>query len=145
MKRITRPTIALLLVLILSMTSITTVSASEAVPNYNEGIMPILEHVGYASFAFSALSDGGHTSIEYEGSDSFVRADVTVKVEKRFLLVFWNDVDEWSASSTDPEGYFYHLFTLNGNGTYRATITLTITGSDGTVDTITDEIESKLE
>lgn len=144
MKKITRPTIALLLVLIISMTSITA-SASGTVPDYNEGIMPIMEHVSTTSFIFYALSDGGHASIEYTGSDSFVRADVTVKVEKRFLLVFWNDVDEWSASSTDPYGSFYHLFALNGKGTYRATITLTITGSDGTVDTITDEIESKLE
>ena len=60
-------------------------------------------------------------------------------------MVFRNDVDEWSASSIDPEGYFDHLFTLIGNGGYRATVTLTIIGSDGTVDTITDEIESKLE
>jgi hypothetical protein len=126
------------------MTSITS-SASEIQPNYNDGIMPCLEHISNAEFSFSALSDGGHVSVSYDGYNSFVRADVTVKVEKRFLLVFWNDVDEWSASSTNPYGVFYHLFTLNGNGTYRATVTLTITGSDGTVDTITDEIESKLE
>ena len=144
MKRITRPTIALLLVLILSMTSITA-SASEVQPNYNDGIMPCLEHISNAEFSFSAISSGGHVSVSYYGYNSFVRADVTVKVEKRFLLVFWNDVDEWSASSTKSYDTFYHLFTLNGNGTYRATITLTITGSDGTVDTITDEIESKLE
>ncbi len=144
MKKITRPTIALLLVLIISMTSITA-SASGTVPDYNEGIMPCLEHVSNSSFDFLALSDGGHVSVSYNGNDSFVRADVSVKVEKRFLLVFWNDVGEWSTSSTDPYGSFYHIFALNGKGTYRATITLTITGSDGTTDTITNEIESKLE
>ena len=144
MKKIAKITLSLLLVLVMSMTSITA-SASEVQSNYNEGIIPCLEHVNNARLAFSALSDGGHVSVYYEGYDSFVRADITVKLEKRFLLVFWNDVDEWSASSTDVDGYFYHLFSLNGNGTYRATITLTITGSDGTADIITDEIESKLE
>ena len=143
MKKITKVTLAMLLVLVLSMTSITA-SASEATSNYNEGIMPCLEHIKDADFYFSALSDGGHVTVYYEGYDSFVRADLTVKLEKKFLLVFWNDVDEWSASSTDLDGYFYHLFTLNGNGTYRATFTLTITGNDGTVDTFTDNIQSKL-
>ena len=143
MKKITKVTLAMLLVLVLSMTSITA-SANEATSNYNEGIMPCLEHISDAVFSFTALSDGGHASVYYDGDDSFVRADLTVKLEKKFLLVFWNDVDEWSASSTDANGYFYHLFTLNGNGTYRATFTLTITGNDGTVDTITDEKQSKL-
>ena len=72
-----------------------------------------------------------------------MRADLTVKVQKRFLLVFWNDVSEWSASSTDIDGYFVNTLPLNGSGTYRANITLTITGSNGTVDTITDTIESQ--
>ena len=144
MKKITKVTLAMLLVLVLSMTSITA-SATEATPNYNEGIMPCLEHISRADFNFTALSDGGHTSIYYNALDgSFSRAEIKVKLEKKFLLVFWNDVDEWSASSTDLDGYFYHLFTLNGNGTYRATFTLTITGNDGTVDTITDEKQSKL-
>ena len=145
MKRIAKITLALLLVLVISMTSITA-SATEVNPNLNKEIMPCLEHISSSSFSFSPTSDGGHVSVTYNGlKDTFVCADVTVKVEKRFLLVFWNDIDEWSATSTALYGNFYHLFTLNGNGTYRATITLTITGSDGTVDTITDEIESKLE
>lgn len=144
MKRIAKTTLALLLALVMSMTSITA-SANESQPNYNEGIMPCLEHITNAEFSFTAISDGGHVSVSYDGSDSFVRANVSVKVEKRFLLVFWNDIGEWSASSTDLYGVFYHLFALDGSGTYRATITLTITGSDGNVDTITDEIKSVLE
>lgn len=142
MKKHSTIIISILLALILATTNITA-SAAETSIDYNNGIMPFLEHVSNSSFDFSALSDGGHVSVSYNGNDSFVRADVSVKVEKRFLLVFWNDVGEWSASSTDLYGSFYHIFSLNGSGTYRATITLTITGSDGTVDTITEEIESK--
>lgn len=69
--------------------------------------------------------------------------EVTVKLQKKFLLLFWTDVDEWSSSSTENYGDFYHVFELNGTGTYKATFTLTITGTDGTVDTVTKEIESK--
>ena len=37
---------------------------------------------------------------------------------------------------------FLDEITQNGSGTYRATFTLLITGNDGTVDTVTDVIES---
>ena len=80
----------------------------------------------------------------YYGYDSFVRADLNVKVQKRFLLVFWNDVYEWNASSTEMDGHFYHEFDItNGSGMYRAKFTLVITGNDGTVDTIPYTIENE--
>lgn len=68
---------------------------------------------------------------------------ITTKIQKRFLLVFWNDVAEWNASSTEKYGLFSHIFDLNGSGMYRAKFTLTVTGNNGTVDTITDTIESE--
>ena len=64
-------------------------------------------------------------------------------MQKKFLLVFWKDVDEWSMTSTDPDELYYHCFTLDGTGTYKATLTFTATGTDGTVDTYTDSGESK--
>ena len=94
-------------------------------------------------FNFTATADGGYADAEYYGYDSFVRADLTVKVEKRFLLVFWNDIGELSVSSTEKNEYFFHTFALNGSGTYRAIFTLKITGNDGTVDTVEQMIESK--
>lgn len=136
MRKITKPLIAILLIAILSMTSITSF-ANEQIVN------PRLSHANRANFSFSATANGGYADVSYYGYDSFVRADLTVKVQKRFLLVFWSDVGEWSASSTEIDGHFFHTFELNGSGTYRATFTLTITGNDGTVDTIPDIIESK--
>ena len=38
---------------------------------------------------------------------------------------------------------FSHTFTLNGTGTYKATLTFTATGTDGSTDSFTDEIENK--
>ena len=129
MKKITKTLVAVLLIAILSMTSITSFANEQ-------GISPRLSHVGSANFSFAASANGGYIDVTYYGYDSFVRADLTVKIEKRFLLFFWSEVDTWSASNTRIDGYFVHTFNLTGSGTYRATFTLTVTGNDGTVDTI---------
>ena len=142
MKKITKTTLVLLLSLIICMTSMP-ISANGAQTNEDSGIMPCFSHMNDARFSFSATSNGGYALVTYSGYDSFVRADVTIKVEKRFLLAFWNDVDEWTVSSTNPNAILEHTFTLNGSGTYRATFTLNVVGNNGTVDTITDSIQSK--
>ena len=134
MKKITKSLIAIFLIAVMSMSSIT-VFASSDVPS------PRLSHMSDGSFTFSATADGGYVDVTYYGYDSFVRADLTVKIEKRFLLVFWNEVSSWSASSTQIDGLFYTTLPLDGSGTYRATFTLLITGNDGTVDAITDVIK----
>ena len=136
MKKITKALVAILLIAILSMTSVTAFAS-------NEGISPRLSHANHATFSFAATANGGYIDVSYLGYDSFVRADLTVKIEKQFLLFFWNEVTTWSGSSTEVDGEFYDTLPLNGSGTYRATFTLTITGNDGTVDTIPSEIKSK--
>lgn len=89
-----------------------------------------------------------NVSVSYiADSANFQKANLTVKLEKRFLLLFWTTVDigysnnEWTASSTDPNGYFYNTFTVNGKGMYRAHITLEITGKNGQKDVIEETIE----
>lgn len=137
MRKIAKSLTAILLVAIMCMTSITAAFAAEESPS------PRLSHMSDGGFTFSATEDGGYVDVTYHGYDSFVRADITITVEKRFLLAFWSDIGEWSASSTDINGEFYHTFPLNGSGTYRANFTLIITGNDGTTDVITDTIKSK--
>lgn len=134
MKKLTKSLVAIFLVAILSMTSITAFAS-------NEGPSPRLSHTNSGSFTFSATSNGGYVDVTYYGYDSFVRADLTVKIEKSFLFFFWNEIDTWSATSTALNGEFYTTIPLDGSGTYRASFTLKVTGNDGTVDTITDVIE----
>lgn len=134
MRKIAKPLVAVLLLAVLSMTSITSFASEQAVS-------PRLSHANGANFSFAATANGGYVDVTYYGYDSFVRADLNVKIEKRFLFVFWNDVCEWSATSNEIDGQFINKFDLDGSGTYRATFTLTITGNDGTVDTIPIEIE----
>lgn len=136
MKKITKTMVAIVLITVMSMSNVVAFAS-------NEGISPCLSHAEGTKFSFTATSSGGYIDVTYDGYDSFVRADLTVKIQKRFLWAFWNDVTEWSASSTEINGHFYNTLALNGSGTYKATFTLKITGTDGTVDTIEQTIQSK--
>ena len=137
MRKITKTLIAILLIAVLSMTNVVAFAIEETID-------PRLSHTGVGGFSFAATDNVGYIDATYYGYDSFVRADLNVKVQKRFLLVFWNDVYEWNASSDELEGHFYHEFDItNGSGMYRANFTLKVTGNDGTVDTITSTIENE--
>ena len=134
MKKITKTLLAILLIAVMSTTNVVAIAA-------NEGIDPRLTHTDSGSFSFAAEDNVGYIGVTYYGYDSFARADLNVKVQKRFLWVFWNDVYEWNASSTEINGDFYHEFSIEESGTYRANFTLQVTGKNGTVDTISKSIQ----
>ena len=143
MNKITKTLLVACLAVIMCFTSvpITTFAAENSTQST---VTPRWSHLENVNFSFAATSTGGHVNISYYGyTDSFARADIHVKLQKKFLLVFWTDVDEWSASSTECEDIFSHTFALNGTGTYKATLTFTATGTDGSTDLFTDEIQSK--
>lgn len=71
------------------------------------------------------------------------KIQVELYVEKRFLLVFWSRVDigytdnVWTDSVS---GYYYNNSfhtDLSSTGTYRTTVTYTVSGSGGADDVIT--------
>ena len=134
MKKITKTVVAIILIAIMSMTNVVSFATDEV-------MSPRLSHMSNGAFSFTALDNKGYLDVTYYGYESFVRADLNVKIQKRFLLVFWNDVYEWNASSTEVDGHFYHEFDIEKSGMYRAQFTLLITGNDGTVDTVTSTIE----
>jgi hypothetical protein len=143
MNKITKTLLIICLAAVMCFTSIP-VTAFASENSTQSTITPRWSHLANVNFSFAATSTGGHVNVSYYGyTDSFARADVHIKLQKKFLLVFWTDVDEWSASSTEIDGIFSHTFTLNGTGTYKATLTFTATGTDGTVDTFTEASESK--
>ena len=139
MKKTIKSIILILMSMLLCLTSIPVCATEE-----ENQVMPRLSHIGDASFSFDATSSLGYIDATYTGnSASFVSAKLTVKVEKRFLWAFWNDVGTWTSTSTDIHGSFYHEMSLNGSGTYRATFTLEVTGTNGTVDVVESVIENK--
>ena len=137
MKKIVKTLMLISLAMIMCLTSMP-IYASEA-----GGISPRLSHTNNASYSFDATSSIGYISADYTGvRATFVSAKLTVKVEKRFLFFFWDEVGTWTATNTELLGDFYYEMPLTGSGTYRATFTLEVTGTNGTVDVITDTLES---
>lgn len=127
-------------------------SATEifAIESY-ETIYPRFDNVNQCTFTFQVLSPGeAHVVVTYYAkSDVFVQSKLTVKIQKKFLGLFWMTVDinepnnEWISISDRVDGYFYNSFPVNGTGTYRAIFTVEITGTNGTTDIIEDRIEFK--
>ena len=106
-------------------------------------IQPRLSNASTASVAFVVDDSGvGHFAVTYNGKEAtFTEAKVSVTIQKRFLLVFWEDVDRWTGISNEVYGDFYTTFILISKGTYRAVYTLEFYGTSGVVDVIQNDIE----
>lgn len=109
----------------------------------NDGYAPYYVNANNCDAEFLVSNGVASVFIEYYGyASEFTRAEVSVRIQKRFLLVIWNDVDigysnnEWTATSYDLNGSFYKDFSISKTGYYRALITVKIYGTSGEVDTI---------
>ena len=74
-----------------------------------------------------------------------VTTGITVKctLEKRALLgLWWSDVNEWTATSSSVTDTFTFTESV-GSGTYRCSFEVTVYGSGGSADVVTDEITVK--
>lgn len=137
-----RRIIGLLLLVMILVTSVLTVSASE-------GVMPRLNNTASTSTNFTISSSGKATiSAVYNGYKGVTTgATVTSYLEKKTLGLFWSrvDIDEpnnaWVDTSSDYADVFAHEFQLDSKGTYRATVTYRISGSGGATDVIPYEQE----
>ena len=125
---------------------VTTTSAAVAP---NDAIMPCYDNVQSGNFNFYVTSDGRLcVAVDYKGvSGVFTQAMISVEIEKRFLGLFWRTVeigypdDVWVEYSSVLNGSFTNIFPADGTGTYRAKITLSISGMFGTDDIIEKTIE----
>lgn len=80
--------------------------------------------------------------IGYEGITT--HAVITVKMQKKFLLFFWQDIDgaSWTDYATGVSYFNSHSIETTV-GTHRVIVEYTIYGSGGAADVITEEIEYK--
>ena len=77
----------------------------------------------------------------YDGVTSHITVKVTLK-KKMLLGLWWSDIDEWTASSTNASDTFE--FTKDvGSGTYRCTFKVTVEGSGGSADVFAKELTAK--
>ncbi len=138
----------LIIFLSLVLVSLTTISAF-AQEDY--GIAPCYANIDWCDLSFCVYDPNtAEVYVEYYGiSGDFKKAEITVKIQKKVFLLFWDTVDigepndEWVETSTALNGDFYNTFDVNGTGTYRALITVEFTGLDGSVDVVEETMEYK--
>ena len=83
-----------------------------AIPAYAEdaGISPRLTNMDSSAMHFAVVDNIAEVYVSYKGrSSTFLRAEVSVKIEKKVLLLFWKDVSEWTSTNTEVFGYLSNI------------------------------------
>ena len=137
MKRFQK-TLALILVIALCSPLITTVFASgEITPRYNN----LVSATTTATVSSSGLLVVRHRLQGIQGVTIYT--DITTKVEKKTLGLFWSEVDigttnnVWNIHVGSASYDGTRQCQLSSTGTYRITSTYVVTGTGGAADTIT--------
>ena len=137
MKRFTKILTLLLTSVVLCANALPLFASAENV------VSPCYANANDCNLYFTTSNGEASATVTYRAkSDAFSHATITVKIQKRFLGVFWSHVKEWTTISTDVNGYVENSTALEKTGTYRAVFTVEIYGKDGSVDTIEDTITS---
>ena len=85
-----------------------------------------------------------YVTVSYDGYSGITTGGtITVKIQKRFLLVFWQDVDGASWTDNATGDYYVNSHSISvKSGTYRVQVEYVIYGSGGEADVITETIEA---
>ena len=116
-----------------------TMSALLSSPILASGISLFNNNTASTSTNFSITDTGeARVRVNYEGYPGVTTgATITVKIEKRNLLVFWNEVVNdvyYFREASHAETFIYQL---EKKGTYRCTVDYLISGTGGADDEIT--------
>ena len=132
--------ISLILIVCVLFSMITGITASAE----EYSIDPRYNNSSNINYDFVIINDIASATVNVLGYNSITsRISVNVKLEKRVLLgLIWNDVEEWNASSNNHSDSFEFNKSV-GNGTYRCSFEITVEGSNGSADVITDQITVK--
>ena len=111
------------------------VSASADPITSNTGITPRWTNCATVNTNFGVANDVAECYIGYFAREEmFTYAVIKITVEKRFLLLFWNDVGEWSITSYEHSANYFANIPVDGSGKYRCHFYLEVYG-------ITDEVD----
>lgn len=118
-------------IFVFMVTCVNPVSASNISPYYNNTVITYTQ--------FNIWSSGeAQVDVEYIGLTGITTgATICIKIEKRNLLVFWNEVVNdvyYFREEAHAETFIYQL---EKTGTYRCTVDYLISGTGGLDDEIT--------
>ncbi len=114
----------------------------------NEGIMPAYSHCVMCSKSFYVSREGYATAVvDYVANDdTFTQAKITVRFQKRYVHLFWFNVDigqpdnTWTVYSSNDRDIIEGAFPVSGAGTYRAIFYIEFYGTTGEIDVIEDTL-----
>lgn len=117
---------------------------SATITAYASSIRPYSNNVGSTNTTFT-ISSSGLATVKSSYSDSLNRvknAEIVTKVQKKVGLI-WVTVDggSWTDTSTSTSFSKSHSVQLSSKGTYRAHVVFTISGTGGSDDKITKNVE----
>ena len=95
-----------------------------------------------STYTLFQITDSGEARVTYEfdGYEGITAgAVITIKIEKRNLLFFWNEVVEDCFVVAGVSGDGCRGYQLTSKGTYRCTVTYRVSGTTGVDDLITFE------
>lgn len=128
--------VALMLCLVIFSTATITV--------YAGCIQPYSNNVNSTEVSFIISSSGNATvTCKYYGKSGITQSsEIVTKVQKKFGLI-WITVDNgsWTDTSTSTNFSKSHSVQLSTTGTYRAHVVFTISGTGGSDDKITTNVE----
>ena len=90
---------------------------------------------------FNIINDIAYMSAKYTGNSGATGATIEITLQKRFLLFWWNDVEDghWTDTFTTSSGTSNHSLAVS-SGTYRVVINYKVYGSGGAYDEISKTI-----
>ena len=109
----------------------------------NSRVSPYLNNSNSVKTTLSVNNGIAHIVVDYDGNEQITAgAKITTQLQKRFLLVFWTDVDGgyWVDESSESSYTAVHTLAVQ-TGTYRVKVEYLIYGTDGSVETVNDEAE----
>ena len=104
-------------------------------------VMPLNNNTNLTKTRF-LITDTGDAivTVNYEGYPNITTgATISIKIEKRNLLLFWNEVMEETIYVNDSRYYEELHYQLQETGTYRCKIENVVSGIGGADDVITFE------
>ena len=104
-------------------------------------VMPLNNNTNLTKTRF-LITDTGDAivTVNYEGYPNITTgATISIKIEKRNLLLFWNEVMEETIYVNDSRYYEELHYQLQETGTYRCKIEYVVSGIGGADDVITFE------
>jgi hypothetical protein len=130
--------LCLLIALILMIGSAVPVYAYEIEddPEPDEPVEPY-SYVLSTDASFNVLNDTAYIMARYTGNSGATGATIEITLQKRFLLFWWNDVEDghWTDTFTTSSGASNHSLAVS-SGTYRVVINYKVYGSGGAYDEI---------